>query len=190
MRVLGRGFHAPAGAAIQHHGHRARLAARVDVGPVLDQHRDDVGMLSRGGPHERGLPARRLVGIDLRTVGEQQPHRINAAVARRFHQRRHARRGGGVSVGALFQQQPKRGDVAVGGRQMQRSGAKVVCRLCRRTGCEEQSYQIDRVAMRGPVQRRGAITLRLVNVGTGLQQRADRLHVAMSHRIHERRRRH
>ena len=33
--------------------------------------------------------------------------------------------------------------------------------------------------MRGPVQRRGAITLRLINVGAGLEQRADRRHVAI-----------
>ena len=43
---------------------------RVDVGTVRDEHLDDVGMLLRDGPHQRGLPARRA-DVDLGALRQQ-----------------------------------------------------------------------------------------------------------------------
>ena len=149
------------------------LRRHRDVGLVRRQLAHDVGAAVRGGEGERRLAFHVLLCVHVRALREQHLHGVVAAGRGGEHERRRAVRGRGVRIGA-----------AVAARNQQRRVAADAGRRADvRAGVEEHFRELDVAFLRGPVQRRHPVGLRRVDVGAVLQQRANRVAVAVHRRV-------
>ena len=105
---------------------RPNVGADIDVGFVRQQYLNRFGVVLCDGPHERGLALQPFDGVDVGAPREQQLHGVEAAGARRGHERRLAFAHGPRHVRAPVEQRADRGRVAgASGLQQRRRGLRV-----------------------------------------------------------------
>ena len=149
-----------------------RFGRRGNVGAVLDQHGDDVGMALVGSLHQRGRAARVFLRVHVGAAIEQCADRIDVPGARGQHQRPAAERQLLVRIRAALQQRFDHRCVALARREPHRSRAVTVGRGNIGAGLEQQQRQAHVAVVSRPVQRRGAVGLRSLHVGTALHEAA------------------
>ena len=172
------------------HGEQQRgkspLRSRVDVGPDLDQGLDDLRVVFRGRPHQRGLAAHLLLRVHYGAVGEEQRDRFHPPGARRGHERSFTLRRHRVGVGPRLQKLFDNRGIAVRAGHEQRRDAVPVRDFDIRAGSNQQIHGVNVVALGGPLQRRRAVHIGRVDVGTIAQQRAYGSCVVPPGRVHQR----
>ena len=141
----------------------ARLGGMVGAGGEQHRHRFGVPLLHR--PHQRGGPAQPFFGVDVRARFDEQLHRLRPPVARRIHQHRLAVGAGRLDVGARLHQPVDQRRAAVERRHRQRRHAGAIDDIGFGPGTQQRVGGLDVVVIHRPVQRRGAVTLRRVDVG-------------------------
>ena len=151
----------------------ANRRPRVKVRAGLDQGTDDVGMPLIGGPHQRRLPAQALFGVHVRAASREQGDSGDVAAPGRGHQGCLAGLERDVWCGARIEEPPHESVAAVEAGQPQRRGAQVVRRIHVGAGTDQQVGGDQVVAVSGPLQCRGPVPLGGVDVGPGLQRRAE-----------------
>ncbi len=159
---------------------------RVHVRPGADQRLHDRRVPFGGRPHQRGLSARFVLGVNPGTGREQSFGDRQSAGPRRSHQRCLAAGKRRVGIGARLQQQVDDRGIAIGAGQGQRRDAVATGRVRVGAGFHQQLGHFAIVVIRGPVQRGHAIDLRRVHIGALLDQRPDRRTVHLLGRIGER----
>ena len=102
---------------------------RFGSAPGLEQRLDDVRVAFRRRPHERRLLLIGVGGVHVRARFEQQPHGVDAAGARRGHQRRLAVRMGDRGIGAGLQQRRDERRIARAAGLKQRRDAVMIRRV-------------------------------------------------------------
>ena len=169
-------------------GELLEAGAGVDTGAGFQQLAQDNGVVLGRRPHERGLPAPRVRGIDLGAVGEQRPHRPGVAGPRAGQQRRLSD-GGECRIGAGPQQArdevrapapPGAGADAChpqGGRAVPVGGVRVGARG------EQQRRDLRVAAIRRPVEGGGVVGGALVDVRAGPEEALHRGMVAGLRRV-------
>ena len=120
----------------------------------------------RHGPHQRRLTPRGLRRGRVGSGAEQPADDLDVADARRGHQRRHPAGPRNVRVGAGLEQQIDHRDAGVETGEGQGRHPVVVGRVDVGAGADEQFRDVRKVTVSGPVQRRRAVPLRLVDVDT------------------------
>ena len=176
-------------AGILSHGeHQRRESAGrgyVDDGACLEQQAHDRNVVLRGGPHQGRLAAPGVYRVDVRPVRQQRPDRGNAAGARAGQDRRLSDRRQ-KRVRTRVQQLGNHGGAGVGAGERERGGSVPVDGVGIRAGGEQQLGQRSVVPVGGPVQRRGAVHLRGVDVyAVLLQQARDRGAVTLPRQLRQ-----
>ena len=159
---------------------------RMNVRPRGDQRLHDRRVPFGGRPHQRGLAARLVFGVDRGASREQGFEDRQRAGARGGHQRCLAAGKRRVGIGARLQQQVDDRGIAVGARQGQRRHAVAARRLHVGAGFHQQFGDLAIVVIRRPVQRRHAVDLRRVDVGVLIDQGTDRCMVHLLGRVSDR----
>ena len=150
-----------------------RPGPRADGGAVRQQHAGRRGLAVGRRPHQRGLPLHRLDGVDIGAVGQQGPHSPRVAGIGAAHQQRLARPERQVRVGPGRQQPFDAAGMTVrAGRPQGRRAVVVLC-VQVRPGPDQAVQRGGLVPVRRPVQRRGAVRLRGVEIGTLGDQGGD-----------------
>ncbi len=169
----------------------------VDVGTGLDQALGDVpvGVQHR---HRQRRDLRRIAQVHVGLVLQQDLDALAAVLARCIQQRREAatvqrlgaalgrghalvvaHRAAGVDVGALRRQQLDHLRMPARHRPHQRRlPAEVLARIDLRARLQQQLRRLDVAGARDQVQRRLAIGVGGLRIGTALQQRRDHRRVA------------
>lgn len=174
-------------------GHLARNVidqrAFIDYRAMLEQQANHGRLLLRGGPHECGLIAPLLVRVDVGAVTDQQLRGIDIAGPRHNHQRRLAIRIGRLDIGAGRQQCAQQVHIATDGRLRHWCCAIVVARIGFRASRQKRRNKIPLAVMDCPVQGGGAIGSVLIHVRGRMrgEQRAQRRHIIVTGRQHQRR---
>ena len=114
------------------------------------------------------------------------PDDLDAADARRGHQRRHPAGPRHVRVGAGLEQQIDHCGARVEAGQRQRRHAVVIGRVDVGACADQQLRHVRQITVRGPVERRGAVPLRLVDGGACGQEPLDANRVRRLDRIDQR----
>ena len=166
---------------------RAHARAGLEVRSGLDQRPHDARVSIGRGPHQRRLIVRRLLGVDVGSMGQQSSHGLHATRTRRRHQRRLTRHVGGVGVRTRGQQRRHEGRVLVAAGQPERCHAEVVRHLHIGAGRNQQIGRVHVVPIGRPMQRGRAVGLRGVHSGPLFQQRLDGGRVSIPGRVRQRR---
>ena len=162
--------------------------AGVHVGPVREQHVDDLVVSLGHRPHQRGLPARAFPRVDAGPVRQQLPDGVRAAGARSRHDGRLAVAQRRVGVGARVEQARHHAGAAVVGGEPQRRRAQLVGGVGVGAGVDQERGGLVVVPIGRPVQGGGAVGLRGVDVGSARDERPDRGRVLGPRRLDDGRR--
>ena len=167
-----------------------RLAApvqRLQVGAPLRQQRNHVEVRAPSGEHHSRVSAI-VRQVDVGAAAEQQGDGVCVPVRGGVVQRGAAGRDARVDVDAAAEQHVGDGGVAESGRQhdgRHEAQLAAVCGL--RASLEQHLEQRSEAVAHGPVERRGALVVLHVGVGTQTQEGARRRHVVAARRPQQRR---
>ena len=165
------------------HGPVPDARPRLDAGAPVDKESHDVGVALRHGPHQRRLSVSELGGVDVRAARDERSHDGHMTGARGNHERRLARGGPHVRIGAALQKAVDDRLIPVLAGQGQRRHAVVVAGSGAGPRAQEFFDQRFVVLVHRPVQRRGAVGLRRVDVHARPQQRRNLAPVLLFGRI-------
>ena len=167
---------------------RREPAARpgLNVRPGCDQREDGVGVALGRRPHQGVLPPPRLDRVKVGAGLQQPPHHLGPPGPGRHHQRGVAAGARGLRVRAGLEQRPHERRAAVGGGQGQRRHSVAVRGVDMGAGRDEPVGEGMVVALRRPVQSRGAVGPGRVDVGARLEKIRHGLRRALSGGVDER----
>jgi hypothetical protein len=162
---------APSG-AVRFTGKLRRRRARVDAGAGVDKQADGGRAVLLSGPDERRLAVFVLVGVDVRAMRQQRPHRFRPARARRGHQDGLAALGkGGIRIRSRLEQDLDRLRVPVGRGQRQRLNPVAVGGLRVGAGAQQCADGHEIIGAHRPVERGRPVGFGRVHPLRVLQQR-------------------
>ena len=159
--------------------------ARVDRRAMLEQHARDVRMPVGHGPHQGGLPSRRLRGVDIGAMRQQRADGCRIARVRAPHEQRLARPQPHVGIRAVLEQPFHDPGVPVGACHPQRCGTVVILRVHVRAGPDQSLQRVAFVPVRRPVEGCRTVGLSRIDVQLLAQQDTDGLPLLVLRRVHE-----
>jgi hypothetical protein len=158
----------------------------VDVGAAGQKDLDDIRMLLRHGPHQRGLSTR-SARVYVCTLVDQSRDDVRVAGAGGDHQRRLAAEEREIRIRPGLQKPSDHGRAAVQARIPERRRAEIVGRVHIGARANQQIRTVQRVSVARPVQRGRSIRRRRLDVDTLLEERAQRIGVVVSGGVDQRR---
>jgi hypothetical protein len=165
-------------AAIDH------LGRQVVLGTAREQEPHHLAAIESRREHERCFVVGFIPGVDRCAMVEQRLDRVRLAGGCGQHQGRRTGRGHHVDVGTrLAQRLDDTGLTRLAGDVNRGIAAEAGRRAHVRSGVEQRLHELEVARSSRPVERRHPITLRLVDVGALLEQRAQRFLVAAHRRI-------
>ncbi len=158
---------------------------QIHVGAGAGQHLDGACMVLRGRPHERRLVLPLFLALTLAPCAIRA-FTESALPARDAVIRTVSPSGSAaVRIGAGFEQRLDKDAVSVFRREREGRDTISICGLDVRTRADEGLRSFDVVVSHRPMKRGHPVGFLRIQVGTLLQQRADRLHVAAFNRVNQ-----
>ncbi len=145
---------------------------RIHIRSGSDEEFGDIRVVFRDSPHQRGLSAVAVLGIDLGAGSQQGIDASQASRARRRHQRSFAFAESGVGIGPGFDQCFDHRAVTRARGLGERGHIIAVSGLGVGSGGEQQLHGFGVIEVRGPDQGRHAIDIGDVDVRLLFEQRA------------------